>query len=336
MKKREPNFENIRKILRHEKPNRPTIFEFAIAGEYQKRNADPGLKEDWTDYGFSPYIISSQKNLGYDFICGNGSDFRFPTPKHDKGASVGLAHGGVVKDRAALHGLDWKSPDEFDYSRLDRAEIPEGMGVIVRSPGGVLEVLTELFGFEELCYQLADEPELVEETLEMTGTRMVRYFEICASHPKVDVLLHSDDWGFKSSTILSPAQLREYIIPWHKKVVDVCHKHGKPVILHSCGKLDAVMEDIIALGYDAKHSFEDAGTPVEEALARWGAKIPILGGIDMDFLCRKTPAEIKARARKLLEMTAATGGYALGSGNSIPGYMPYENYIAMNEVALEG
>lgn len=98
-KERKPDFRNILKILRHEVPDRPTIFEFAIAGEYQKRNADPGLKEDWTDYGFSPYLISSQKNLGYDFICGNGSDFRFPTPKHEKGASVGLAHGGVVKIR---------------------------------------------------------------------------------------------------------------------------------------------------------------------------------------------------------------------------------------------
>ncbi len=48
MKKREPNFENVLKILRHEKPNRPTLFEFAIDGGYQKRNADPSIREDWT------------------------------------------------------------------------------------------------------------------------------------------------------------------------------------------------------------------------------------------------------------------------------------------------
>lgn len=336
MKKREPNFENFLKILRHEKPNRPTLFEFAIDGGYQKRNADPSIREDWTWVPSNPFLISAHKNLGYDFCCGMGSSFGFPTPMHAKGSSVGLAHGGIVKDQASLRALAWKNPEDFDYSHLDKAELPDGMGMIVRSPGGILEVLTELFGFEELCYQLVDEPELIAETLEMIGSRMVKYFDLCASIPKVGVLLHSDDWGFKSSTILSPAQLRDFIIPWHKKIVDTCHKHGKPVILHSCGKLDDVWEDIISLGYDAKHSFEDAGTPIEEALARWGAKIPILGGIDMDFLCRKTPAEIKARARKLLEMTAATGGYALGSGNSIPGYMPYENYIAMNEVALEG
>lgn len=335
-KERKPDFSNILKILRHEVPDRPTIFEFAICGDYLKRNADPGLKEDWTDFGINAYLISAQRNLGYDYCCGMGSDFGFPGPNRDKGTSVGMAHGGlVIKDRAALHALPWTDPADCDYSRLDRANLPDGMGMILRSPGGVLEALVRMFGFEELCYHLADEPELIEDAVEMIGSRMVRYFEICASHPKTDVLLHSDDWGFKSSISLSPAQLREYIMPWHGKIVETCHRYGKPVILHSCGKLDAVMDDIIAMGYDAKHSFEDAGTPVEEALARWGARIPILGGIDMDFLCRRTPEEIKARARKLLEMTAATGGYALGSGNSIAGYMPYENYIAMNQVALE-
>ncbi len=335
MKTREPNFNNLLKILKNEKPDRPTIFEFAITGNYLKPNADPSVPECWDWFPSNPFLASAHKNLGYDFCCGMGSKFGFPTPKHEKGASVGLAHGGVVTDQKSLRSLDWKNPEDFDYTHLEKAILPDGMGMIVRSPGGVLEVLTELFGFEELCYQIADEPELIEETLEMIGTRMVKYFEICASIPQVGVLLHSDDWGFKSSTILSPSQLRELIIPWHKKIVEACHKQGKPVILHSCGKLDEVYEDIIALGYDAKHSFEDAAVQIESALERWGDRMPMLGGIDMDFLCRKSPEEIRARARKLLEMTADKGGYALGSGNSIPDYMPYENFQAMNRVALE-
>jgi len=37
----------------------------------------------------------------------------------------------------------------------------------------------------------------------------------------------------------------------------------------------------------------------------------------------------------ILEITTDKGGYALGSGNSIPTYMPYENFQAMNQTALE-
>ena len=332
---RKPDVTQLEKVLRHEVPDRPVLFEMSISGANLKAAADPFIPEDWSDFGLNDYLISAQRNLGYDYCCGAGSDFVFPTPKHDKEASVGMAHGGVVTDQASLHALPWVNPEDFDYSRLDRVNLPEGMGMIIRSPGGILEVLTALFGFEELCYMFVDEPELVEETLEMIGTRMVRYFEICAAHPKVNALIHSDDWGFKTGPIISPTQLREYIIPWHKKVVDICHKHNKPVILHSCGKLDVVWEDIIELGYDAKHSYEDGGTPIEEALERWGDRIPILGGIDMDYLCRKTPEEIQARARALLSKTQKKGGYALGSGNSIPDYMPQENYFAMNRAALE-
>lgn len=96
------------------------------------------------------------------------------------------------------------------------------------------------------------------------------------------------------------------------------------------------MEDVIEyMGYDAKHSYEDSILPVEEAYHRWGDRIAILGGIDLDFVCRATPQEIKKRCRDMLRKAEKSGGYALGTGNSIPEYVPHENYFAMISVALE-
>ncbi len=90
-----------------------------------------------------------------------------------------------------------------------------------------------------------------------------------------------------------------------------------------------MLEEIIDdLGYDGKHSFEDVILPVEEAWEQWGDRIAILGGIDMDFLATRTPAEVADRAARLLELTGSKG-YALGSGNSIPPFIPVENYLAM-------
>jgi len=37
----------------------------------------------------------------------------------------------------------------------------------------------------------------------------------------------------------------------------------------------------------------------------------------------------------LLAQTAERGGYALGTGNSVPDYVPDENYFAMTRAALE-
>lgn len=49
----------------------------------------------------------------------------------------------------------------------------------------------------------------------------------------------------------------------------------------------------------------------------------------------RTPEEVYARSRAMLEQVGDRGGYALGSGNSIPGYVPFENFMAMNKAALE-
>lgn len=152
----------------------------------------------------------------------------------------------------------------------------------------------------------------------------------------VGVMMASDDWGFHIQTMLSPAVMREYIFPWKKKMVALAHNMGKPAILHSCGQLDAVMEDIIEdIGFDGKHSYEDNITPVEEMYERWGGRIAILGGLDVDFLVRSTLEEITARAKHMLELAAEKGGYALGSGNSIPDYIPAEHYFAMTRAIVE-
>jgi uroporphyrinogen decarboxylase len=42
-----------------------------------------------------------------------------------------------------------------------------------------------------------------------------------------------------------------------------------------------------------------------------------------------TPVEVFNRAAHMLEKAKAKGGYALGSGNSIPYYVPYEGYFAL-------
>jgi uroporphyrinogen decarboxylase len=86
--------------------------------------------------------------------------------------------------------------------------------------------------------------------------------------------------------------------------------------------------------YDGKHSYEDKILPVEQAYERLNPEIAVIGGLDLDFICRKTPREIYSRACGMLEKTSRRGGYALGSGNSIPDYTPYENYLAMLAAAI--
>ena len=96
------------------------------------------------------------------------------------------------------------------------------------------------------------------------------------------------------------------------------------------------MEDIICdMKFDGKHSYEDNIISAEEAYRRWGGRIAILGGIDVDFLIRSECGVITERCRKMLELAQEKGGYALGSGNSIPEYIPNEKYFAMTAAVAD-
>ena len=130
--------------------------------------------------------------------------------------------------------------------------------------------------------------------------------------------------------------MRKYVFPWHKRIVGAIHGAGKPAILHSCGHFERIIADVIEdMGYDGRHSYEDAILPVEESYERYGRRIAHLGGIDLDFVCRRSPQEVYERSKAMLERSASRGGYALGTGNSVPDYTPDEGYFAMLRAALE-
>lgn len=277
-------------------------------------------------------------NAGYDYVTVIGG-FNFPSREKHRESSISLNESPLIVDRDSFNAYQWPDPDRADYSVFDivSKNLLEGMKIIAFGPGGVLENVIKLCGYDNLCMMLADDPQLVGEIFEAVGSRLNRYYEIIGnSFEKVGAMISNDDWGFKTQTMLSPEDMRKYLFPWHKKIVETIHKSGRPAILHSCGNLEKVMDDIIYdMKYDAKHSYEDSICSVEKAYEMWGAKIAILGGIDVDFLCRSDIDKIKERARKMLALSSERGAYALGSGNSIPDYVPDEKYLAMISAAFE-
>jgi uroporphyrinogen decarboxylase len=147
---------------------------------------------------------------------------------------------------------------------------------------------------------------------------------------RIKVIWGSDDMGYRSGTLLSPEAMRQYVLPGHKALAKLAHDAGRLYILHSCGKLDAIIEDLIEdVGIDGKHSYEDTILEVRDAKRMWGDRIAILGGIDVDFLCRSDPTAVRQRVRDTLAECHPSGGYCMGTGNSVANYIPLDNYLAM-------
>ena len=63
---REPDFENIRKILTCQKPNRPTLFEFFMNQAVYEEAAGP-MPEHPDDVQWLAYMVRAYAACGYDY-----------------------------------------------------------------------------------------------------------------------------------------------------------------------------------------------------------------------------------------------------------------------------
>lgn len=333
---RKPDFErNLLRVLAKEAPARATLFELFMNRDFYERLAGHAAQGADTDSQLA-LVIDAFAAAGYDYATTHASAFAFAKHDRARAQTVSLNEGAVIADWADFEAYAWADPDDYDTGHLVRARerLPEGMKLMVMGPGGVLENLIGLTGYDNLCIMLFEEPALVRAIVDRIGEALVKYYEGIAGMDTVGFLCSNDDWGFNTQTFLSPADMRTYIFPWHRRIVEVAHRHGKPCILHSCGYFDEVIDDVIDdMRFDARHSYEDAICPVEVAYDRLYPRIAVLGGMDMDFMVRRTPEEIFARATAMLDKARA-GGYALGTGNSVPEYVPFDNYMALVRAAL--
>jgi uroporphyrinogen decarboxylase len=183
-----------------------------------------------------------------------------------------------------------------------------------------------------------DNPELVQAVVDKVAAILYQHYEKCLESSNVGACFVNDDWGFAQQPMISPADMRKYIVPWTAKMVKLIHDHQRQALQHSCGNAFdcGLINDVIDVcKFDGRHSYEDLTLPVEDAYKRYHKRLAIIGGLDVDFLCRSTPGEIRRRAQNMLEMSAADGAYALGSGNSIPDYVPINNFFTMMSAATE-
>lgn len=264
---------------------------------------------------------------GYDFVpAWPGMDLVLGRLEDSSG-------GYPIKDWETFEKYSWPDPESISFTEFESIIpiLPEGMKIIGQIYG-IFEAAQRLVGYTDFCCMLYDEPELLEAIFYKLGILYESMYRGMASIKEVGAVVISDDMGFNTQTLISAEHLRKYVLPFHKRQTEIIHGFGKPCILHSCGELSTIMEDIIEnVGINAKHSYQDSILPVIEAKRIYGSRIAVLGGIDVDRMARSSSERIKSYTRMLVGKLGTTGGYALGSGNSIPYYVPLQNYFAMLE-----
>jgi len=287
--------------------------------------------------------VRVQRFLGFDYVRFGVDDIGVKIERMAAGDTAELQraggrqyvdeHRGPITTWAEFEAFPWPEPEKLTTRGLEwfQENLPDDMCIVgSRGFAHFAEYLTWLMGFETLCYALFDRRDLVAAI----SRRLIELYEVAVrkmlEFDRVKVIWGSDDMGFRSGTLIGPDDLREFVLPGHRKMAAMSHAAGRPYILHSCGNLFSIYEDLIEdVKIDGKHSFEDTIEDVRDLKPTIGSRIALLGGIDVDFLCRSDASAIRRRVRRTLEVCHPGGGYCLGTGNSVANYMPLDNFLVM-------
>lgn len=341
-----PDYRNVVLAAQNRQPPRMPLYEHVVGGRvmqdiigvnpYEHMNdADPALR----DHAFADFW-SFWKRMGYDTASFEGCI----TEILPGGGALGGHVQGCIQSREDFERYPWEQLPELYFNRfgelfrsLERT-CPEGMKAIGGVGNGVFECVQDLVGYMDLCFMKEDDPELYADLFQKMGQVQQQIWKrfLDEYSGAYCVLRFGDDLGFNTSTLLAHDDIRQLVLPQYRAITDLVHATGRPFLLHSCGNLFSVFDDVIRIAnIDAKHSNEDSIGHFSVWVERYGDRIGNFGGIDTDVICRQSPQYIHDYVMDCLGKVNGHGGIAFASGNSIPDYVSTEGYIAMVETVRD-
>jgi uroporphyrinogen decarboxylase len=245
-------------------------------------------------------------------------------------------HEGVITNWEQFEKFPWPSPDDFDLSKwgvFDKI-LPAGMKAVFLF-GRILTPVWMYMGTETFYYALQDNEELVAALFEKVKRIQYEIFLRVIEHTCVGAVLNNDDIAHNNGLMIHPKYLRKYVLPFYKKVGDLCRERGLGYIFHSDGDCTTVMDELIECGYQGFNPVQPNAMDIVEVKRKWGKKLCLIGNINLDStLTLGTPEDVRAEVHERIRTIAPGGGYMVASSNSITDYVPLENMKAMLEATL--
>lgn len=144
------------------------------------------------------------------------------------------------------------------------------------------------------------------------------------------------DFASNKGPFISPNMFREFCLPAIKERVKRVKSFGMKVLKHACGNNTLLMDMFVEAGYDAYQSIQEtAGMDLKWLKEKYGDKIVLWGGVNVENLVSGTPDDVRRDARKAMEILKPGGGYIFGTSHSIAVGTRYDNFMAMVDEYLK-
>lgn len=233
------------------------------------------------------------------------------------------------------------------YTRTDKAILANfggtGFGDIALVPGLQLKHPKGVRGVKEWYMCHVRRPDYVLKVFEKQceiGLENLEKIYAVVKDRVTAVFVTGTDFGTQKGPAMSNAMYRKMYKPFHKRVNNWVHEHtGWKTFIHSCGSVEALLQDFIEAGFDILNPVQTSAANMEPRMlkAKYGDKIVFWGGgVDTQkTLPFGTPEEVKREVRDRIRVFAPGGGFVFNTVHNVQPKIPVDNVLSMYEAVRE-
>jgi uroporphyrinogen decarboxylase len=249
----------------------------------------------------------------------------------------------VDKDIGVVEGQVLAEPTLAGYAFPDPhaprcfADIPEklarygGRFRVFQIGFSLYERAWTMRGMAQLMMDFYDHPDFVHALFHAIADYNIAQVERALDY-EIDAVYFGDDWGQQRGLQMGPKLWHAFIYPELVRMYGAVRDAGKYVFIHSCGDVDELFDDLIAIGLTCFNPFQPEVMDVFALLAAYRGRLTFHGGLStQQTLPYGTADEVRAATRRLLDAGAA-GGYIFAPAHAVEGDVPVENMVAMIDV----
>lgn len=235
---------------------------------------------------------------------------------------------------------DWKKiKNRFDPSHPDRMPADwaercarwrdEGPVLIfqgMRSPS-LFGFIRELMGAERALAAFYDEPAMVHDMMETMTELVISVLRTVVATAPLTMFFTYCDICYRNGSLLSPAMIREFMLPRYRRMTDVARSGGVDIlILDSDGEVSELIPLWLEAGYNGIYPLQQCSEEMNPLKIRqkYGKDLLLTGGIDKNVLATDHEAIDQELATKM--PLVEQGGYIPFLDHHIPHNISYDNF----------